>query len=96
MTTNLTQFAVDLAGATSRKKRSPEANGLQQQRARRLYRYGAAFAGFVAGTAAGALLFPVAGLAAGIVPALLVLALVDMAGYTPFTDLFPSTHRNKP
>jgi hypothetical protein len=88
-------FAVDLAGAASRKKRSPEANGLQQ-RAGRLYRYGAALAGFVAVTAAGALLFPVAGLAADIVPALLVLTLAGMAGYTPLTVLFPSTHRNKP
>ncbi|MBD0254122.1 MAG: DUF1275 domain-containing protein [Cytophagales bacterium] len=100
MTTNLTQFAVDLAGclarAVRRKKRSPEDEGLQQQRAGRLHRYGAALAGFIAGTAAGALLYRGAGLAAGTVPALLVLVLADLARYSSLLVLFPFTHRNEP
>ncbi len=100
MTTNLTQFAVDLAGylarAVSGKKHSPEDDGLQQQRAGRLPRYGAALAGFVVGAATGALLYAGAGLTAGIVPALLVLVLAGFARYSPLFVLYPLTSRNEP
>jgi uncharacterized membrane protein YoaK (UPF0700 family) len=102
MTTNFTQFSVDVAGYLAGRvragERTPEAAQRRQQRAGRLQRYGAALGGFVAGTAAGAWLAAGAGLAAAAVPALLVLAMAGLTRYAPSAPavLYPLSHPHEP
>ncbi|HEX8530924.1 MAG TPA: YoaK family protein [Cytophagales bacterium] len=106
MTTNFTQFSVDLAGYLAgylagrvrAGERTPEAGQRRQQRAGRLQRYGAALGGFVTGTAAGAWLAAGAGLAAVAVPALLVLAMAGLARFAPSAPaaLYPLPHPHEP